>query len=427
MSFISKLSLKKLLDNKKFCIILSIVLAVAFWFAITVTESPDSENTIGGLSVSIPIEGSVVSEMGMDVIGDPASYTATVTVKGPAYVVSDLSGKDILVTAAISNVTNAGTYSLDLRATKQAGAEEDFEITSISPRSINVTFDYIESKQFTVITQAVGYKAVSGLIAEQPFVSDSNNAVLNFKGARTEIAKIAKVVAVADVNKTLEKSETFAADLKVYDDKDNELNIKNYTVTTADGLSAPDMQITVPIYKEKTVPIKAQFVNAPAYFASKTISHTLSYTSLLISGPPETVDNITEIKLAEIDFDKITANDQTFEAAIILPEGVKNKDNIETVMVKVTGLEGYTTRTYTVSNLVVKSGGKTATLSRNIRNVKVFGPKSVLNDMAASKLYAEVDTQGLESGEHTVTARIKCKESGKVWQIGTYTATVNIK
>ena len=427
MPLISKISLKKLLDNKKFCIVLSTLLAVAFWFVITVNESPDSENTIGGLSVSIPIEGSVVSEMGMDVIGDPASYTATVTVKGPAYVVSDLSAKDVLVTAAISNVTNAGTYSLDLRATKQAGADANFEIVSISPRSINVTFDYIETKQFTVNAQAVGYKAVNGLVAEQPFVSDSNNAVLNFKGSRTNIGKIAKVIAVAEVNKTLEKSATFEANLKIYDDKDNELDIKNYTITTADGLSAPDMQITVPIYKEKTVPIKAQFINAPAYFASKTISHSLSYTSLLISGPPETVDNITEIKLSEVDFDKITGNNQTFEAALILPEGVKNKDNIETVTVKITGLENYTARTYTVSNLVVKSGGKTATLSRNIRNVKVFGPKSVLNNMAASKLYAEVDTVGLESGEHTVTARIKCKESGKVWQIGTYTATVNIK
>lgn len=427
MPFISKLSIKKLFDNKKFCIILSTILAVAFWFVITVNESPDSENTIGGLSVSIPIEGSVVSEMGMDVIGDPAAYTASVTVKGPAYVVSDLSAKDILVTAAISNVTNAGTYSLDLRATKQAGADDNFEITSISPRSINVTFDYIETKQFSVTAQAIGYKAVSGLVAEQPFVSDGNNAVLNLKGSRTNIEKVAKVVALAEVDKTLSKTETFDGTLKIYDIKNKELPLENYTITTSDGLSAPNMQITVPIYKEKIVPVKAQFVNAPAYFASKTISHSLSTTTILISGPPETVDTITEIKLSEIDFDKITAKNQSFEAAIILPEGVKNKDNIETVTVKITGLDNYTTRTYTVSNLVVKSGGKTATLSRNIRNVKVFGPKSVLNGMSASKLYAEVDTAGLESGEHTVTARIKCKESGKVWQIGTYTATVNIK
>ena len=261
------------------------------------------------------------------------------------------------------------------------------------------------------------YQTTGAVVADGHFYKTTSGNTVGFTNDGSKLTLIG--------NKKIERTEAMV--LAIYDDKDNELDIKNYTITTADGLSAPDMQITVPIYKEKTVPIKAQFINAPAYFASKTISHSLSYTSLLISGPPETVDNITEIKLSEVDFDKITGNNQTFEAALILPEGVKNKDNIETVTVKITGLENYTARTYTVSNLVVKSGGKTATLSRNIRNVKVFGPKSVLNNMAASKLYAEVDTVGLESGEHTVTARIKCKESGKVWQIGTYTATVNIK
>lgn len=421
-----RITLRRLFENKKIAMITSIVIAVALWFGVTIMESPDSENTIGGLSVAIPIENTVVSEMGMDIIGDPSVYTASVTVRGPAYVVSDLSAEDILVTASISNVTNSGTYSLELRATKQSGADDNFDIISLSPRTINVEFDYIDTKQFEVSVQAIGHKAEKGLVAEVPFVSDSNNATLNIKGARTDIEKISKVLAVAEVDKTLSATETFAGELRLLDINGKEINLKQFTITSADGLSAPDIQITVPIYKEKVVPIVAQFTNAPKAFVNTLIPHHLEYASMLISGPPETVDNISEIKLSEIDFRQINGNNQKFETSLILPEGVKNKDNIEAVTVKITGLEKYTTKTFEVRNLIIVDNSASARLSREIRNVKIMGPVNVLNKLNSSDLYAEVELDGLKSGEHTVSARIICKDADNVWQIGTYTASVTI-
>ncbi len=421
-----RITLRRLFENKKIAMITSLVVAVALWFGVTIMESPDSENTIGGLSVAIPIENTVVSEMGMDIIGDPSVYTASVTVRGPAYVVSDLSSEDILVTASISNVTNSGTYSLELRATKQAGADDNFDIISLSPRTINVEFDYIDTKQFEVSVQAIGHKAEKGLVAELPFVSDSNNATLNVKGARTDIEKIAKVLAVAEVNKTLSATESFAGSLKFLDANGKEIDLKQFTITSADGLSAPDIQITVPIYKEKVVPIVAQFINAPKAFENTIVPHHLEHASMLISGPPETVDNINEIKLSEIDFRQINGNNQKFETSLILPEGVKNKDNIEAVTVKITGLEKYTTKTFEIRNLIIVDNSASARLSREIRNVKIMGPENVLNKLNSSDLYAEVELDGLKSGEHTVSARIICKGADNVWQIGTYTASVTI-
>jgi len=424
---IKNISLRKLFDNKKVAMVTSIITAIALWFGITIMESPDSENTIAGLSVAIPIENTVVSEMGMDIIGDPSAYVASVTVRGPAYVVSDLSSEDILVSASISNVTNSGTYSLELRATKQASAEDNFEIISLSPRTINVEFDYIDTKQFEVTVQAIGHKAETGLVADLPFVSDSNNATLNIKGPRNDIEKISKVVAVADVNKTLSSTESFAGTLKILDNSGKEMDLKEFTITASDGLSAPDIQITVPIYKEKIVPIVAQFINAPKAFTTKKISHTLEHNSVLISGPPEAIDNIKEVKLSEIDFYQISGNNQQFKTTLLLPEGVKNKDNIETVTVKIIGLEGYIIKPFTVTKLVITDKSTTANLSREIRNVKIIGPENILKDLKAEELYAEVELQGLQSGEHTVSAHIACSKADNVWQIGTYTASVNIK
>lgn len=422
-------SLHKLFDNNKAVLILSFITAVIFWVVITVTASPDSENTIAGVSISIPTENSVVKELGLDIIDDITNLTASVNVSGPAYVVSTLGTQDVSVSASVSNVTNAGTYELELKAVKRnSKLSGEFEITSITPAKITLTFDYIDTKQFTVTPQVIGASAVEGLVAEPAVVSDNNNSTLNIKGSRTNIEKISKVVATAEVNKILSETETFDSTLKIYDADDKELDQTDYTITAADGVSAPDIKLSVPISKVKSVPITAQFINPPSEFKNKSISYSLSDEKIDIIGPPETIDATTSIMLSEINFDDISSNNQLFNASIILPDGVKAVDNIDSVKVTVTGLEDYVIRTFTVSKIsATGEGGKSVKLTRNIRNVKVFGPRSVLKNITSSDFYAVVDVTGSQSGQHTVKARIICSASGKVWQIGSYNASVEIK
>ena len=111
-----------------------------------------------------------------------------------------------------------------------------------------------------------------------------------------------------------------------------------------------------------------------------------------------------------------------------MPDGVKSVDNIESVTVTVQGLEDYMTKTVTVKDINYAASGsnQTAKLSRSIRNVKICGPRSVLNKLTSNDFYAEIEISGKTNGEHTVSARIKCRKSNAVWQVGTYNATVTI-
>ena len=431
----SKKSIKNLLNNNNFLILVSLIAAIIFWLVLTVSEA-DSQNTISGINVSIPIENSVVGDMGLDVIGNKDGYKASVTVKGPAYVVGSLTPDDIAVTASISNVTTSGNYELELRATKQAGSvNNEFEIASISPSNIIVSFDFIDTKVFTVTAQAIGASAVEGLVAENPVIIDNASANLTFKGTRGNMEKIARVVAVADVNEVLDKTKSYTAFLKAYDSEDKELSLANYTITTADGLAVEGVEISVPISKTKTVPVKARFVNVPNVYQNKPISYSLSESKLDIIGPPETIENITDVSLGEIDFDQITDDNQVFRVPVVLPEGVKSADNIETVTVTINGLDNFAVRTFTISNVKVsfdngisnETGVASASLSRSIKNVKIYGPKSVVDKLSSDNLYAYVNIGGLKAGEHKVTARIKCSSSDEVWQVGSYTATINVK
>lgn len=419
---------RKLLYIKKFTIPFSILLALILWLIITVTGSPNSENTITGLAISIPTENSLVSELGLDVIDNVERFSASVTVKGPAYVVGSISEKDISVMASVSNVTNAGTYELELRAVKQSGSlSGEFEIASVSPSVITVTFDYIDTKNFTVTPIAIGASAVDGLVAESPIVSDSNYATLKFKGPRTDMEKIDKVTATAEVNNVLSKTQSFNAKLQIFDKNGGELNLKDFTITTADGNEAPNIKISVPISKVKTVPLIAEFDNLPGVYA-QGIHTTLSETSIDIIGPAETVDSINEIKLGKIDFDQVSNSKATFEVAPVLPDGIKSVDHIEKVSVTLNNIDSFTTRTFTVNTGEVKgSVSGSAVLSRSIKNVKICGPRAVLGKLTDKDFYAEIDGTGQSAGEHTVTARIKCKSTNTVWQVGTYEATITVK
>ncbi len=420
---------RNLFENNKIVLLFSFIAAIIFWMVLTVTDSSDSKNTISGVAITVPTENSAVGELGLDVINDLSEIKATVNVTGPAYVVSGLSIEDFTVTASLSNVTAAGTYELRLNAAKRTtSVSNEYEVTSITPSTINVTFDYIDTKQFTVIPNANGASAIEGLTAESAIVANSNYSTLSIKGARTEIEKIDKVVATAEVNSVLEKTQNFTAGILLYDAQGEELSKDKYTIIGADGQNVTEIEITVPIFKRKIVEIKAQFINAPKKYESTPIPHTLSESTVLISGPPETVDSITSLSLSEIDFDNISEENQAFEAALIIPDGIKCPDNIDSVTVTINGLSGFITKTFTVNTITPTSTENgTITLARGIRNVKIMGPKNVINKLSASNLYALLDVTGKQTGQHTVDARINCKTSNEVWQVGSYTASVDIK
>ena len=417
---------KRLLENNKFVLLLSVILAFAAWIYITATAAPESEATISGITVNIPTENSAVGELGLDIISEIDTVSAKI--KGPAYVVSGLSTEDISVTANLSNVTEAGNFRLDLRATKRStNVSNEYEIVSISPSSINVTFDYIDTKQFSVIAKANGASAVEGLSAEDAIVANSLFSTISVKGPRKEIEKISKVVATADVNSVLDKTSTFTANLSLLDADNKELNKEKYTILSADEQPINKIEITVPILKLKQVPLKTQFVNAPAAYSTKHISHSLSISSILISGAPEIIDTISSVNLSAIDFDSISNENYVFDASIILPEGVKCADNIDTVQVTINNINTFVKRTFDVSKIKVSGGSNEVSLVRNIRNVKILGPEKVMKEIKAENLYAVIDITGKQAGQHTVTVRIECNTSNAIWQVGTYTASILIK
>ncbi len=430
--------LRKLFDNKKFTITFSIILSITIWFLATVNRNPVRNQTFNNMKVGVSIEGTVVQEMGLGIVSDFSSQNFSVTVNGPNYIVSSLKAEDLVLTASVTNVNTAGKYSLTVEGYSNS-KKTGYNIVSIEPSTVDVTFDYIDTKEFTVVPQLIGVSAKQGLVAETPVVSNSEESSVTIKGPRSVINSIDSVVASASVNKTLSSTQTYDTDLTLYDDEGKVIyaykidgkvynaagnEVKNNYLT----LSKTSVKVTQPISKKATLPVKVVFSNIPSGLSMSDISFTLDHDTVDVIGTPEVIEKMTEITLSTIDFRAVSNTSNSFEVSPVLPDGAKIMDNIEIFIVKI-DTSGYVSRTFNVSDIRFTDvqSGLTAKSSASVRNVKICGPRKIVNSLSASDLYAQASLEDKSTGEYTVNLTIKAEKHNNIWQVGEYTTTVTVK
>ncbi len=412
-------SFKELFQNKKFLVIFSIVSAFVLWLVVVINQTPTIDRSITNLSVTIDTAGTVAGELGLaEVSGNQTKVT--VKVSGPAYVVANLDESDLVVTPSLVNVTSPGNYVIPLNALKSNPADE-FTVVSVYPSQLSLVFDYVDTKQFTVTPAVSGVSAAAGLIAEEAVISSVGDSVITVKAARTQMEKLQSIVAVVNSQEILSETKTFDAQLKLLDKDGKELDASKYT------LSITDVKVSVPISKRKTVKVVPDFINAPAGY-EEFLKYTLSVKEVEIIGPAQNIDNINEVKLSAIDFYSITKKNSTFNLAPVLPDAVRILDNIESFTLKL-DTSDFAETTLTVSRVVAvnNSSGFAVSLNSPVRNVKICGPRSVIRAIKAEELYAEIDLSGKAAGEYNASVVIRSTASSKLWQVGSYQASISVK
>jgi hypothetical protein len=418
-NFFKSFHLRKLLGNKRFTVPFSLGLAFVLWLVITINQNPIIERSFSDMTINVNLENTFASDKGMSIVDDISTQKFTVVVRGASYAVSSITSGDINVYASAASVDAPGEYDLDVMASK-TNQLANYEILSVTPSTMKVSFDYIDTKDFTIKPKTEGATAKDGLIAENGIVSGTENDTVTISGPRTVMNKISSVVALAKVNKTLDVSETFDADIVLYDEQGNQISDEHLT------LSINKVKVTVPISKTKTVPVLVDFANLPNGFDKISISYSLNYSSVTVIGKPETVDKTESVTLSPIDLTAVSPTANSFDVSAKLPEGVRLVDNIEYFNVKL-NIDDYSQKVITVSDITCNGLGSGLKIQNiaEIKNVRICGPKSVIKNIGSA--YAEIDLSGKTAGQHSVEVNISFKENNNIWAIGTYTTTVSIK
>lgn len=412
-----KLSLNKLFQNNKFLIILSLVISTITWVYMSMGTTNDTTVTISNIPIQIELPDQLVNN-GLQVFSD-TEQTATVTVTGSRAVLGSISTKDITVTAATNGIDSAGTYQISLSAVKTNPSANFQIISTVTPSNVNVIVDYLRETSFP-IQENVVYKVADGYYASTSLASKN----ITVSGPQTEIAKIAKVSASAELDGILDDSASATADILLYDKSGNRIS------TDLLKMEFGTVEASISVLPEKTVKVVPEFMNKPEGLDLGDDMLSVEPSEILLAGPKKVLDNTKSIKLESIDF--ATLSNKRYEyndQGINIPTDCKNISNSTAAKV-VLDLSSLSKKTYTVDSFKVSglSSEYKADVTQTNMSVTVIGSKKELENLKSSDIECIIDTsdQSGTVGSVQMPVTFKLKGTSTCWVSGSYKANITI-
>lgn len=409
--------LQRWLQNGYVLFAFALVISLVIWIYMSF-NSPniDTTFTLGDIPIQVELSKDTTA-LGLQVFtaGEPK---ATVTVSGNRTVLGMVDEKDVIVTAAASSINSSGNFTIPVSATKRTNSS-NFQITSSTPTSVNITVDYLKESDFP-IQDGVVYYVEDGYYG----TSSLEYSSVTISGPQTEILKIKKVVAKASISGKLKESRETDATIVLLDENDNELSKKLLK------LSVETLKANVTVLPEKTVKIEPVFINKPEGLELTSDMISITPSELLLAGPEDTLKTISSVQLEPIDFATVRNQKLDFDnLGINIPENCKSISNSSTAKVTL-NFSSFMSKTFTVEKFTVEGLGSSYTsevTSKSI-DVTVIGSKTDIEKLTASQITAVIDTSTASGKTGSVEMPVSFRFSGvtSCWAYGSYQANVTI-
>lgn len=412
-----KFSLNKLFQNNKFLIVLALVISSITWVYMSMGTTNDTSVTISNIPIQIELPDQLDNN-GLQVFSD-TEQTATVTVTGSRAVLGSISTKDITVTAATNGIDSAGTYQISLSAVKTNPSANFQIISTVTPSNVNVIVDYLRETSFP-IQENVVYKVADGYYASTSLASKN----ITISGPQTEIAKIAKVSASAEIDGTLDDSTSTTANIILYDKSGNKIS------TDLLKMEFDTVEASISVLPEKTVKVVPEFVNKPDGLDLGDDMLSVEPSKILLAGPKNVLDRTDSVKLESIDFATLSNKRYEYDAqGINIPTDCKNISN-STAAKLILDLSDLSKKTFTVDSFKVSglSSKYKADVTQTNMSVTVIGSEKELKDLKSSDIECVIDTsdQSGTVGSVQMPVTFKLKGTSTCWVSGSYKANITI-
>ena len=212
----NKISLRKLIYNDKYLIIVALLLAVLIWTVTSLNIGTDETKTIN-IEVPITLADELSEQVGMQYYSLQESVEVSVTISGPKYVIGQVSESDLSVKFDTSNVNRTGAQSIPILVTNKSKTL-DFAVTNTYPSSIDAYFDVDASKTFDLYLSYDESKVADGYMFGTPVMSEDKVIV---SGPKTYVDKIEKTSVYVDLSGEENLTKPYNADCDIQIDVEN--------------------------------------------------------------------------------------------------------------------------------------------------------------------------------------------------------------
>lgn len=413
-----KFSLRKIFSNDRAVLVISLLMAIVCWFFVALSVDTEASVAVEGVPVNLTGQSSVLDSLELHAI-DADNLKVSVHIRGERLVVGAIDRDDIRIIADLSRVSGPGTVEIPLTAVNNTN--QDFSIISVSPATLTVKFDRMQTRSLPV--QA----SINGLTVGDDYVVESETvtpAVVTLTGPENEVSRVASCVVNVEVNDTLEKPTSFQSDILLLDSAGDPVESEYIT------MDAQQAEVVIPVKKIEVLPLVVEFINIPTGFPMEELSYKLSNSTIKVAGNPDVLARYSEISLGYIDMKELDfSRDYTFD--VTLPSGFTNVDHLETVEVLFdeTNIEEgqFTINTFTIKNRPASYEVQVTTT--RLSNVRILGDKDILSTLTSDDIIAEIDLseRNVQPGQFSVPVKIYLPTRGFVWAVGDYNAIINVK
>ncbi|MGN1403122.1 MAG: YbbR-like domain-containing protein [Ruminococcus sp.] len=411
-------------ESRPAMMIASVAIAIVLWFVISIAIYPTTPRTINHIPLQVEIAGTSAEENGLSVI-DYDVEEVTVQIEGNRSKVGNIEADDLTATAVIENVTAAGTKTLSITVT--GNGSEQFNVKSISPSKVDVTFDRIDTYTFEVRPAVPNITYADGCVLdEENFVS--NPGTIAVTGPQQQLNQVAYCVAETQQKEQLSASKILTTDtLLFYNEAGTQVDSSNFTYDVA------TFSIEVPVLYQKTMDITYQITNAPANFDLDSLNLSLSENQITLAAPNTSLDEMNEFNIGSISLRDIDLN-YSNDFVVTVPDDYVNQSGFSTVTLTLDST-GLAKKDFVLSDIGIINAPASydfEVLTQQL-TVSIIGPEEIIADLDASDITANVDllsysTQAEAVDGDTVTFNytptISCARYNTVWAVGDYRVAV---
>lgn len=379
-----------MLNNKKFNIVLSLLIAIGIWAYVIGETNPTATKVYRDIPIQL-VNQQVLEANGL-AISDVSAEMINVTLTGTRANINKTDFSDITASVDLADVAMGENQ---LRVTIRVPDSLDIEDKSLN--KITITVDKRVSKEFKITPE---YEGTFPTEAEPITVELSRDSV-TVTGAASLVEKVNHVCAKVSEGEVSEELRTIGCTLIPVDNKGTEVNRLE--------LSSKSVQITAVLATVKTVALKVPVVDYSDGLDEKKISAPKTIT---IKGKSSTLDSIESVICEPVDITEIE-EDTVLTVKPVLPEGVQiSSRSSESLRVKVTVIK-INTKTFEFETDEIQLKGQDENLNAELKKdgkieVSVSGKAEQLDAIEKDDITLSVDLTGLEKGTHQVVLAISC-------------------
>lgn len=412
----SKFSLRKLIYNDKYLIVLSVIAAVVIWIATSINLSPETTKSVT-VPVTVDFSGTLAEQLGIQYF-DSTDITVDVTISCQRYLARDITADDISATLRTDTVTSAGYQSVQILVSTRG--TDEFSIESYYPTSVAGLYDVYQEQSFPVQLKytntdfcADGYVAgVTTLSSDEVLVG----------GPKTYVSQIDRVEATISLDSNLSESQLVNLAPVALDSSGKKLDY----ITFENSITA-----NIPILKVENLSPQVNLVNAPVNVQNIV---DIDYSvSKIQAGVLESGENAV-LDIGDINFNEISPGKNEFTFDLTQLSGVVVLDGTDEVTVTVTVPDDYETRDIRVSasNVTISppDGYTAQAVSLPDTTITVVGSSSALENLSSSNLVLSCDLKqngnSVSTGVNEYVLSVSVNDAPDVWVYGSYTVRVNV-